>query len=47
MWGMTLGPVTDRLLAQQIVTGETPPELKPLDPLRQTRPALVQRIVGS
>jgi D-amino-acid dehydrogenase len=47
MWGMTLGPVTGRLLARQIVTGETPPELKPLDPLRQTRPALVQRIVGS
>ena len=24
MWGMTLGPVTGRLLAEQIVTGVTP-----------------------
>lgn len=40
MWGVTLGPLTGRLLAQQIATGQTPPELKPLDPLRKTRPAL-------
>ena len=34
MWGITLGPVTGRLLARQIVTGVLPPELRPLDPLR-------------
>jgi D-amino-acid dehydrogenase len=34
MWGMTLGPVTGRLLAQYIVTGRCPPELVPFDPLR-------------
>ncbi|MEO7446784.1 MAG: FAD-dependent oxidoreductase [Humibacillus sp.] len=34
MWGMTLGPVTGRLLAEQIVTGVTPSELAPFDPLR-------------
>lgn len=34
MWGITLGPLTGRLLADQIVTGRTPPELRPLDPLR-------------
>jgi D-amino-acid dehydrogenase len=34
MWGMTLGPVTGRLLARRIVTGERVPELEPLDPLR-------------
>lgn len=34
MWGMTLGPLTGRLLADRIVTGRTPPELSPLDPLR-------------
>lgn len=37
MWGVTLGPLTGRLLAQQIVTGQTPSELEPLDPLRRTR----------
>ncbi|MDP3967440.1 MAG: FAD-dependent oxidoreductase [Nocardioides sp.] len=34
MWGITLGPVTGQLLAEAIVTGRTPPELTPLDPLR-------------
>lgn len=34
MWGMTLGPITGRLLAEQISTGETPAELRPFDPLR-------------
>lgn len=34
MWGVTLGPLTGRLLAELIVTGRSPPELMPLDPLR-------------
>jgi D-amino-acid dehydrogenase len=34
MWGVTLGPLTGRLLAAQITTGRTPPQLRPLDPLR-------------
>lgn len=34
MWGVTLGPVTGRLLAEQIVTGRRPDELAPFDPLR-------------
>jgi D-amino-acid dehydrogenase len=34
MWGITLGPVTGRLLAEQIATGRTPPALAPLDPRR-------------
>lgn len=34
MWGVTLGPLTGRLLAERIVTGRTPAELRPLDPLR-------------
>jgi D-amino-acid dehydrogenase len=34
MWGITLGPVTGRLLAEQIVTGRTPDELRPFNPLR-------------
>ncbi|MCU1535877.1 MAG: dependent oxidoreductase [Humibacillus sp.] len=34
MWGMTLGPVTGRLLAEQIVTGAAPAELAPFNPLR-------------
>lgn len=34
MWGMVLGPVTGRLLADRIVTGETHPALTPFDPLR-------------
>lgn len=34
MWGITLGPVTGRLLAEQMVTGTAPAELAPFNPLR-------------
>lgn len=34
MWGITLGPVTGQLLAEALVTGRTPRELAPFDPLR-------------
>jgi D-amino-acid dehydrogenase len=34
MWGVTLGPVTGRLLAEQITTGKQPRELAPFAPLR-------------
>jgi len=34
MWGITLGPVTGRLLAEQIATGTVPAALRPFDPLR-------------
>lgn len=34
MWGITLGPVTGALLAEQIATGEVPAPLRPFDPLR-------------
>lgn len=34
MWGIALGPVTGKLLADRIVSGVTPPELVPFDPLR-------------
>lgn len=34
MWGVTLGPLTGRLLAEQIATGVTPAVLHPLDPCR-------------
>lgn len=34
MWGITLGPLTGQLLAAQIVTGELPEILRPLNPLR-------------
>lgn len=34
MWGVTLGPLSGSLLARQIATGVTPPELVPLDPRR-------------
>lgn len=34
MWGIALGPLTGRLLAQQVATGVTPPELVAFDPLR-------------
>jgi D-amino-acid dehydrogenase len=37
MWGLTLGPVTGRLLAGQIMTGEAAPELGPLAPGRWRR----------
>lgn len=34
MWGVALGPVTGKLLAQQFVTGQVPSQLTPFDPLR-------------
>src|SRR5699024_9703931 len=34
MWGMTLGPATGSLLAEEIVTGAAPDDLAPFDPLR-------------
>ncbi|MFI9627464.1 NAD(P)/FAD-dependent oxidoreductase [Streptomyces sp. NPDC052042] len=34
MWGITLGPVTGKLLAEQIATGRTPAALHAVDPLR-------------
>jgi D-amino-acid dehydrogenase len=34
MWGLAHGPVTGRLLADQIVTGKQPVALRALDPLR-------------
>ena len=34
MWGIVLGPVTGKLLAQLIVTGDTHPAFVPFDPLR-------------
>ncbi|HVC15022.1 MAG TPA: FAD-dependent oxidoreductase [Acidimicrobiales bacterium] len=38
MWGMTLGPVTGRLLAAAVAGGAVPAALAPLDPLRRLRP---------
>ena len=34
MWGISLGPVTGKMLAEQIATGRRPPVLAPFDPLR-------------
>lgn len=34
MWGISLGPITGKLLAQQMLTGVVRDELKPFDPLR-------------
>lgn len=34
MWGITLGPLSGRLLAEQIATGAVPDLLRPFDPLR-------------
>ncbi len=34
MWGVSLGPITGKLLAEQVVTGQTPTELAPFNPLR-------------
>ena len=34
MWGITLGPVTGKLLAEQIVTGQAAEALRAVDPLR-------------
>lgn len=36
MWGLTHGPVTGRLLAEQITTGKQPEALREFDPLRRT-----------
>jgi len=35
MWGVTLGPVTGRLLARRVMTTDPVPELAPFDPLRR------------
>ena len=34
MWGIALGPVTAMLVAHSVLKDETPPELRPFDPLR-------------
>ncbi len=34
MWGITLGPVTGQLVAEAVITGRSPAELAPFDPLR-------------
>ncbi|MEU8262003.1 FAD-dependent oxidoreductase [Micromonospora sp. NPDC048999] len=34
MWGITLGPLTGSLLAEQMTTGRRPAELQPFDPMR-------------
>jgi glycine/D-amino acid oxidase-like deaminating enzyme len=34
MWGITLGPVTGRLLAETMVTGKQVDQLRPFDPMR-------------
>lgn len=34
MWGITLGPLSGKLLAEQIATGVTPDLLRPFDPTR-------------
>lgn len=34
MWGITLGPATGQLLAERMMTGRLPDELRPFDPLR-------------
>lgn len=34
MWGVVHGPLTGQLLAEQVMTGSTPVELEPFDPLR-------------
>ncbi|MFG1905663.1 NAD(P)/FAD-dependent oxidoreductase [Kribbella sp. NPDC048928] len=34
MWGITLGPITAKLLAEQVATGATTPDLTPFNPLR-------------
>jgi len=34
MWGITLGPLSGKLLAEQIATGAVPDLLRPFDPTR-------------
>lgn len=36
MWGLAHGPVTGRLLAEQVTTGKQPEALREFDPLRRT-----------
>ena len=36
MWGLAHGPITGRLLAEQITTGKQPQALREFDPLRRT-----------
>ena len=36
MWGLAHGPMTGRLLAEQITTGKQPQALREFDPLRRT-----------
>ncbi|MDV3136396.1 FAD-dependent oxidoreductase [Mycobacterium sp. 29Ha] len=36
MWGLAHGPITGRLLAEQITTGKQPEALRAFDPLRRT-----------
>ncbi len=36
MWGLAHGPVTCRLLAEQITTGKQPEALREFEPLRRT-----------
>jgi D-amino-acid dehydrogenase len=36
MWGLAHGPVTGRLLSEQITTGKQPEALREFDPLRRT-----------
>ncbi|WP_396928139.1 NAD(P)/FAD-dependent oxidoreductase [Mycolicibacterium sp.] len=36
MWGLAHGPITGRLLAEQITTGKQPEALRDFDPLRRT-----------
>jgi D-amino-acid dehydrogenase len=38
MWGVTLGPVTGRLMAELVATGTTPPQIAAFDPRRGSRP---------
>jgi D-amino-acid dehydrogenase len=35
MWGITLGPITGKLLAEAITDGHPPAALAPFDPLRR------------
>jgi D-amino-acid dehydrogenase len=34
MWGITLGPLSGKLLAEEIATGVVPDLLRPFDPTR-------------
>jgi D-amino-acid dehydrogenase len=39
LWGVTLGPVTGKLLARAVMTAQPVPELAPFDPRRFRPPA--------